>query len=424
MPEQYTPSQSETEEISLELVEANLRITNFTEYSFNSHFLTPTDGFHFAIGDEALSDEMKAALKPGVKVQLALNGTVQATGYIDSIEVSASRGSGTVWHVEGRDAFAQAVDSNADPTLSLKDGQSLAAVLQDLFAPFGWSEPEQFDISNEADVDLKSNSFRSKTRRSDAKGFSKRAIKDYQVHQTRPYPREGVFEFASRLSQRHGLWIWSTSDGKKIIVSEPNFTQAPRMSLLRNTRGTTNVLDGSVKFDVSDQPTAIIADSYSRGGEFGPGRVKTIFLNAAVESTDTSEPSYQKYVNAGAKLVKIELIPEASVMKVPRHRVLYLHDDESATQQHLESFVIREMALLQRKSLTAHFTVEGHGQETPDGHLIWTPDTTVKVIDEVSGLEETLYVLSRTFNKSRSNGTTTALELIRLNTLVFSDTGK
>lgn len=432
-----SPGSPEQEEIQLHLPDADngpVTITNFTEYAFNSHFLTPTDGFSFSIGDESLTEDERIALRPGARVQLLLNGNVQSTGYIDSIAVSADRSGGSVWRIAGRDSFAQACDTCADPTVSLKEGQTLEEALKTIFAPFGWSQPEQFVVSNDANVDVKSNAYRAKTKVSAGKGFSKRAIKEYKIHQNRPNPRESAFEFASRITQRFGLWLWTSSDGSEIIVSPPNtFDKDAPFKLYRNKRNgqdgspLTNIKEGTITFDVAEQPTAIIADSYSSGGEFGPGRVKTIFLNAAVRVSDKAvirgvKPPYQKYIDAGATVLKIQEFPSEHVMEVPAHRVLYLHDDESATQEHLENYVRREMALLQQKSLTASLTVEGHGQYSKDGtYLIWTPDMTVEVEDEVSGLHETLYILSRTFNKSRGGGTTTSLELIRPGTIVFSD---
>jgi hypothetical protein len=43
----------------------------------------------------------------------------------------------------------------------------------------------------------------------------------------------------------------------------------------------------------------------------------------------------------------------------------------------------------------------------------------VKVHDEVAGVDEILWVLGRTFHKSRSGGTSTSLELIRLDSLAY-----
>jgi len=433
----FTPSEPEKEQVSLTLSDTQLEITQFTEYSFNSNFLTPTDGFSFTVGAERLSLDMQDALIPGAAVKLSLNGRTQATGYIDSIEKTASRGGGTEWRIEGRDRLGQVVDACADPTQSLKESMTLIDALKKLFGPFGWSEEDNFDDSNENSILIKTGlRQRAKRRTSDAKGFGRKALKAFKLHQYRPYSKEGVFEFASRITQRLGLWLWLSPDGETVIVSEPDFDSVAPYTLIRNDRGDTNVLEGSVKFDLTEQPTIIIADAYSQGGEFGKSQIRAISVNTAVYTDDP------EYINTFTRFPTAKLLPVkpvvnnndgtvtfpghsfATPMKVPRNKVLYLHDDESQTLENLERFVEREMALLQRRSLTANYTVEGHGQNTPDGFVPWTVDTTIDVDDEVAGVKETMYVLGRTFNKSRSGGTTTQLELIRCNTMVFTSTGK
>lgn len=440
----FTPSSPEKEEVTLFLPDANrgegLEVTQFTEYSFHSNFLTPADQWSFTVASDVLQQTLGDSVVPGAPVKLKLNGAVQASGYIDSVEKSASRDGGSVWRIEGRDRLGQAVDACADPTVSLKESMTLLQGMKQLFEPFGWSEDDQFDESNEVDVLLKSGGHRrAKRKQSEGKGFGRKAIKAYKLHKYRPYPKESVYEFASRISQRFGLWIWSSSNGEKLIMSEPDFTSEPLYKLIRNANGTTNVLEGSVKYSASHQPTHIIADGYAGGGEFGKSRIKIIMENTAVrlgkpgggffgdindDGAKFAIPELEKYLNSGAKVISGPSFPAANSLIAARPRVLYLHDDESQTIEHLENFVRREMALLQKGSLEVNYTVEGHGQITDEGFTPWTVDTVVEVDDEVAGLREKLYVLGRSFNKSRANGTTTHLDLIRLNTLVFSDTGK
>lgn len=437
MPESFVPSQPEKELVSL-FVQAPRRgqsndnerpiilLEEFTEYSFNSNFLTPTDGWSFTVAAEKLPPDLVPLLVPGAEVQLYVNGFAQSSGYIDSITKSASRSAGTEWRIEGRDRLGQVVDSCADPLKQFKESQTLLDALKELFGPFGWSNEADFVEDNDANRALKTGQQRrAKTKSSEAKGFGRRAVKATKLHQLRPYSREGVFEFASRMSQRFGLWLWLSADGEQIIVSTPTFDQEPSYKLIRSA-DQTNVLDGSVKFDFADQPTHIVADSYSHGGEFGKGRIKVVMANVAVRFEDEEfvPPEITKLIKAGAKVLGGPTLPAANSFIAQRPRILYLHDDESKTLEHLENFVRREMALLQRKSLSAHYTVEGHGQFVEGKFVPWAIDTTVDVYDEVASLEERLWVLGRTFNKSRSGGTTTSLELIRLNSLLFSDTGK
>lgn len=415
---EFTPTDPELEEVVLDLPDSGVTVSNFTEYEFNSNFLTPTDGFSFTIGTDRLTDKMRKAIAPGAAVSLSLAGWVQATGYIDSVEVSASREGGSVWRIEGRDRLGHVIDACADPTKPFKEGQTLHDALVSLFSPFGWSKESQFVIDNDANRSLKAGGVRGEKKKSGAKGHSKRALKQYKLHQLRPYPREGVFEFASRIAQRQGLWIWASADGDKIIVDRPAFDEDPLYRLDRTASGTTNVLDGSVRFDQSDQPTIIVADGYSGGGDFGRSKVKALMVNTAVYTEDPAflEP-FKTYKDARQVLGYAFATP----VRMPRNRTLYLHDEQSQTLDHLENYVRREMSLLQRKALQVHYTVQGHGQSTPNGLAIWSVDTIVEVNDELANMHENLFVLGRTFVKSRGGGTTTRLELIRQHTIEFGE---
>jgi prophage tail gpP-like protein len=428
----FSPSPPNKEEISLFLPDAPggaREITRFTEYAFNSNFLTPTDGWSFTVAADDVKGLYEDALVPGAAVKLKINDIVQSSGFIDSVEKSASRSGGTEWRIEGRDRLGQPIDACADPTVSLKESMTLLEAFKALFSPFGWTRDDQFIESNELEVALKTGEARrSKRNVSAAKGFGKKRINQYKLHQYRPYLQESVMDFALRVSQRFGLWIWSSADGERLIISEPNFEQEPIYQIRRGPQGT-NVLDGSVKFSLAEQPSHIVVDSYSRGGEFGRGRAKAILSNYAVVVRgyeDNRLPAtLEKYRAAGAKWLSVdEAATSFQKMVLPKHRILYLHDDESHNQEHLENYARQQLALLQRKSLTAHYRVEGHGQRVDGFFVPWCIDTVVEVDDDVASLQEDLYVVGRTFNKSRSGGTTTDLELIRLNTMVFSDIGR
>lgn len=427
MPETFKPSQVDKEFISLLLDDPTkkrppLRLEKFTEYSFSSNFLQPTDGWHFSFGTEFLDAETAGMIVPGTLVELFVNGALQSTGYIDSLTVSTSRG-GKEYRIEGRDKLARAVDACADPLFSAKDGETLADFLPRLFKNYGWPDEENFSIDAAADRDIRSNEFRSKSKKSEGKGFGRRALKQYKLHQKRANARESIWEFASRITQRFGLWIWASADGRTLFVSTPDFEQEPRYKLLVNREDTTNVLSSSVKRSAMNQPSAIIADGYSYGGEFGKSKNVVIMFNKAVSLGDLGQdPEVLKYEKAGAKFIEGPVFPFPNLMTLNSFKPVYLHDDESQTLEQLEAFVRREMSLLQRQSLEVAYVVEGHGQIVDGTFKPWTVDTIVSVDDQPAGLKEDLYVIGRTFNKSRGGGTTTNLELIRKNTISFTDT--
>lgn len=407
-------SSSDGDDVVLRLTQSGIEITNWISYTYNEHFLTPSDAFSFVIGEERLDDATSAALVPGAAVTLSLNGNIQASGYIDSIEKHASRGSGVEWHITGKDKLGQAVSSGIDPTTQFKPTQSLADLLLAVYTPFGWSTPDAFIVDNGENRKTITGQKRG-VPTTKKKG---KVLKSFALHQLRPYPKEGAHEFAARVCERQGLRIWPTADGTKIIVGTPDFDQDPTYTIRRTFGGENNILEGSVTFDMSGQPNLIVADGFGGGGEFGHSRLRAVMANPAV----FLDPKAGDYVAVFAKYKP--LIPPKhklyTQMYTPTLRVTYMHDDESKTQDELNNFLYREMALCVRKGLVVQYTMEGHGQVYPDGCFCpWGVDTVADVQDEVGGISEPMWIISRTFNKSRSGGTTTNLELVRLYALDF-----
>lgn len=424
MPLPYSPSPPNADEVVLRIMDEHVTMTRWTEYHFASDFLTPSDGWTFTVADHTLPEEQLGALKLGARVRLQINAVPVCDGHIDKIRISADRKGGVRYTIEGRDRLGLAMDGVADPQTIFNDGSTLADVLVQLFTPFGWSNrDEHYVINNDANRSAKTGEIRgAKTSR---KG---KPLHKFVVHQLKPYNHESVFHFASRVSQRFGLWIWPTTDGEKLVVGKPDFEQVPLFQIRRNRDGTGNVVAGDVDYDFTDQPSMIIADSFSGGGEFGKGRNKAYCINPAFGVTD----------DAGAVLPELKAVlekhPDAKEVeflktpifnrrtpKVPP-RILYLHDDESKTQEQLENFVRREMSLLLRKSLVAKYTLEGHGQQDAnDNFVLWATDTLVDVQDEIAGVHEHMYVLGVSYEKSKKAGTVTHVHLIRLHSIEFGE---
>ena len=338
-------------------------------------------------------------------------------GFIDSVEVSADRHSGEKWTIAGRDLLSIAVDSTADPLLQFKEGCTIADVLKKLFDPL-WGADADLVIDNDGNRSAMTSVRGTPTSKKKGK-----TLKNYKLHMLKPHSHEGKFAFAARVAQRQGLWIWASADGEKLIVSKPDFDQAPACQFRRTLDGKTNVLSMSVTFNGQNQPSVLIADGFSGGAEFGKGRMKAYAVNPyfGVDNDGAVLDDVQTVISKFPEAKKVALTTQPFARRIAKMpiRPMFLHDDEAHTPEELENFVKREMSLLMRQSLSVHVTVEGHGQQTSDGFIPWAVDTTVKVVDEVSGLNETLYVLSRHFTKDRRGGTHTSMQLIRLNSLQF-----
>jgi len=420
----FPPNSPDDEVVQLRIMDEGVTLSRWTSYDFSSEYLTPAPGFHLVVADNDLPPDEQRALKLGARVRLTINGAALCDGHIDTVEVSASRSSGTVWKIGGRSRLGLAVDAIADPTLHFKEGESLAEVLKKLYAPFGWIADEHFSIDNAASRGA-TEGLRGTPMTKGGKKKGPKPLKSFVMHQLKPHNHEGVHDFAKRITERHNLTIRCSEDGERIIVDTPDFEQPPSYQIRRTANEGTNVLDGSVKFEFTSQPACIIADGYSGGGEFGRGRIKSFCVNPYF---GTDEDGYvldevlktlAKHPKAVQVVITTQPFTRRSINIPPR--VVFLHDEESKTQEQLNNYVRKQMSLFMRKSMTASYTVEGHGQMGESGFVPWMVDTTVDVQDEVAGVNERMWVESVDYSKSRSGGTTTRVELIRLNSLQLGD---
>lgn len=404
--------------VVLSVPSAGLEIQNFVEYEYASNFLTPTDGWHVVIGDDALVDNVVKTITPGTLVNFSINGHTQGTGFVDGVTVSSSRHGGTEVMVHGRDRLAQAVDSCVDPKLQLSAGSTLYDAIKAIFTPFGWSDDTQFLVTNDDNRNVKTGA-----RRGTPTSKKGKPLKSFQCHQLKPYPGEGCFAFASRIAQRFGVWIWITNDANFLVISRPDFDQEP-IYRLAHKRGPAdiynNIEQSTATVDYSDQPSVIVATGFGTGGEWPSSVFSLAVANPAIEAPFADIKG--RYPNTRF-IDWPDTAWSAPTAQLTYARPLFLHDDESKTSAELEFFLRREIALRVRKTLTYTAEVEGHGVAPASSDpgdpsaLIWAIDTMVDVDDDASNVHEPLWVLARTFRKSRTGGTSTRLEMIRPHSL-------
>lgn len=396
------------------------------QYSFNSDFLTPTDGFTFDIGGDFITPRILELCKPGSEVVLKIGGLVQGTGYIDVVAPITDKSGGSVVTLHGRDKLSPVVDTQIDPRQTYPENQTLEAFLMSVLKPFGFTS---FEIDNERNVTVSAG--KAVRRRRHPK-----KLKEYHLRLNKPQRNEAVFSFISRIVQREGLWIWVTSDGKGIVVSIPDFDQPSRYRIInrRSDPSENNILRGGVTRDSTDQPSFIIARGNVPGtvhettrfvaavGNPYDARMREVLDNGSINAQLASLGERPLYLDILGYSIEKEsiVIPPKPIELVDQFastvaRPVFLHDDYSRTVDELKRFALREMSLRQRKAVVGRYDVVGHSQNGQP----WQVDTVVDVVDELSNWSAPMWIQSRTFRQSRSGGTTTSLEMIPLNTLVF-----
>lgn len=413
--------------VEVDIPEIGRQIKRWRSYEYNSDFLTPTDGWSFQLADDETGDKfLTEELQVGLRVTTKVNGVVQGDGYIDEIDIGSNRTGGTEITVSGRDLLGITIDANVPAGTTIVEKQTLEDVMRTVFGPFGFSEFRTDNAENRAVIAGLTNQKARSSRKgvpapkpSTGKRRSKKgSLRDYPLKQIKAFPGEGAFAFAARIAQLQGLWIWLSHDGA-LIVSEPDYDQSPSASITRKrspASDANNVITGGVRRSVAEQPSALICTGRGGGGEHARAGMTVLALNNAVGPTDEAVALIEKYKKQRATIVGFNDGTYPFPRYLGKGRAIYLHDDSATTPEELERFARRELALRQRKAFEAHYTVEGHvsGEGT-----IWSVDTMVQVEDDIANIHEPLYVLSRTFRKSRTGGTTTDLHLIRPHTMVF-----
>ncbi len=403
-----------------------VQLTRFLSYEYAQSFLWTSDSWQFTVDVRELSDADRAAIQPGVACTVTVDDLTQSQGYVDDIVIRASASGGSIMTVSGRDWLSPTVDCHIDPKVRFSEQQTLLDLLKAVFTPFGVTT---FVTDNSANRNLITGRiYGTKTSK---KG---KDLKSVRLHDTKPYPAEGAFAFASRVAQRFGLWIWPGVDAQTIVVGQPDYLQNALYTLSHKTDaagGSNNVLTSDVRHSRQEQPTIILASGFGAGGEFAKAQWKSAIINPLINAEGQLRQIQSAYPE-----IKFFLTPQvpalnsqtsgfsdsgapigtvAFPMNDPNARPLFLYDPESHSQEQLNAFLRREMSVRMRKALTCVYEIEGH----KIGGVPIAIDTIVDVDDDVSGLHLPMWILSRSFSKASGSGTRTRLEAILPGTLQF-----
>jgi prophage tail gpP-like protein len=384
----------------------------FLEYEYAEDFLTPSDSWAFSLDTDELTELDFAALVPGARCEVSIDGNPQSTGYIRKTRIRTGA-SGSVIHIEGRDWLSPVVDSHIDPNTKFTKSMNLGQMLDTIFSPFGVNV--QFTQDDTSNLNAITGAIYGVPTTKKGK-----PLKSFLLHTLKPYPQEGAFAFASRVTQRFGLWIWPMADGKTIMVGQPNFTAPARYAIHHKLDASSlgnNVEDGDVSRSDEEMPAVIFGAGSGGGAEFPHARLKGVIINPLVQvPTPLLAKILAPYPGLRPTIPSItSQAVDAGLISNDTLRPLYLYDSESKTQEQLDAFLRRELSLRIRKSLHARYTVLGH---KINGQPL-AVNTTIDVDDDRGRLHMPMWILGRHFSKSASAGTRTTLDLIRPNSLVF-----
>jgi len=377
-----------------------------TEYSIESDYTVPTDGWFFKVYRDQLSKRpsLREAFMPLMPVELSIDGKTQVLGRIDSVE-----GDGTgALVVHGRDYLADLTQGNADPKTKFKKGDTLGDALLRVFAPFGVTSIEESGFAATRNL-LTGTTPKSKPPRD----FRASKLDEYKIGFG-----QGAFEVGNRIAARHGFTLQPAPTRGSIALAEPDYEQPVSYVLRRDDSG--NVLRGKAMRDWSEVPTSVTVVSKAKGkrgaktGEvtipaIGPGSPNRLHeVDEVQRILKAIEVQSQEYTD----------LPEFAPAVAPGgyFRPLYHEDKEARNDEQVMRVAKRLLADRLRRTLLYECTVLGH--VNAETGALYSVDTIAHIIDPIEQVNEPLWVISRTL-RNDGRGAVTDLRLIRPHTWVL-----
>jgi hypothetical protein len=415
--------------VQLELQGRSL-LNEITSWSIDSDYLTTTDGFDFSAYSDDLSKVRGLELEP---VELKVNGHSQLIGRIDSSTIG-HKGSEITY--SGRDYLADMVECAIDPTVTIKEEMDLAAAIKAVSGTVGISKV----LGADAMRNIRS-----------GKSLGSGAGRDFislQAGDIKPDYGASQFGFLSRIVARHGATIQPGNSRNEVVLSEPDYSQAPAYSLQRlkgTSGGSNNVLRGTAKKDFSrlptvtlfngsqttpaepttptsillalaeqsKQPLAVLGSGAATSlalGLFGAGRKSSgggdgtksyNTAGAASGFAPSAEDTILKHCHIGRRRPK-----DGPGDPLKLYRLLAVKDKTARNQDQLDRLAVREVGERLKELLVYEVEVQGH--VAPSG-AIWSVNTMVDVVDEECDIAEPLWIAHRRLSYDSAGGAKTMM---------------
>jgi prophage tail gpP-like protein len=361
------------------VLEDGTPLRRWSEYEINCDLLTPSDGWSFTFGSAKEWSTVQSLLRPGSKVEIHIGDNRLLVGFVDVVSVQSSHGSGVAVNVQGRDILRPLCKASIKPSFRIK-GQTVRGMLEKVLEMY-YMTPPTLDVDNKANRALVGVTT----------GFSPQDRSDKlakQIEHLQAQPNERAIDFVTRHLRRHGLWLWTGADGQ-IIVSGPTYEQEPSYEIVRKL-GTKRVLykNATYKLDQTDVPSYLEVRGRATTKEWEKTSVR-----ASVQNTDAKTKHFVEPV--------------------------YVQHDEATTQEQADAFARQELTRLRQDERVYSVVAADHKDRATGQRFMY--DTVATVDDEFVGLQESMYVSSVTYRKSKSAGTETELRCVPLGSIQFSD---
>jgi prophage tail gpP-like protein len=390
--------------VTLRFDDLGLELNKFLSYELDSQYLTSTDGWTFEYYEPRPSEMRKLRDIEMQPVTILVNGHPQVVGRVDITEIGQDA---SVLRIQGRDYIADIVECNVDPVSKLTEQMTLDTALTYLLAPCGITK-----IQDPDDAGVQSLRAGKALRIKGAKKKKGKKLTDYK-----PEPGVGVYELANKIAARYSATLQPDIKRDSIILDTPNYTAEPPYKI-RRTRDSAlasanMVLSASARRDYSKMPTiALFTTKNARSGESGTSLAQSFDMQTLATAFGGELKDKLTRVAPGTdKAARRKPGTNLEPLNGKLYRLLYMRDDESRNADQLFSAAKRAIAERLKDTLNYRVTLRGH--QDPVSGALWTVNTLVAVQDELCNVNENLWIASRRFSASPTQGAITELECWR-----------
>lgn len=359
-------------------------------------FNQPTQ-FTIQLGHADIAANLINRWPPNTSFELYIGDVLQQTGKTDG---PACRGAGgTRVTIKGRDALAPLHDDHIADERTFKDDTYISLAKKQLEAVgLGGTPIRGSNLANRqirsgvklVELSTGRTGDQIVTQAAAPPGSKGESTLIHQQIQARLNERR--YEFLLRYLQLAGLFFWAAADGT-FVLSGPNGSQKPMGSIIRHvgqSRLETNVVDHDFSNDTTHRFSEYSVYGRGSGGKNGHAKALGTFVDDEMFNWGFTKKKIWRSQNARTK--------------------------EQA------EFLARRMAAEDRRNgWQLKYTMSGHTTPFTGGaRAVWTPDTIVRVQDEILGIEGYFYISECQYR--RSPATTTEITLLRPVDLIFGPT--
>lgn len=325
--------------------------TNWVRYELEADYESPADAWTVEVA--APSAAHMAVLSTGLPVVVLVDNAPALRGWLERIELRRGRQSGLTLVLSGRDLAAPLVDCCPGASWSLLNTNLQVAATKAL-AELGI--PAVVEPAPEALV---------------------------PVPLIKAEPGESYWQMLTRYCRRQRLMM-SMSPAGVLSLGRPDYITPPVCALVHGgtpaTAPSTNVLEVEYVDDISSRYSQVTVLGQGAGGG-------TLFGQVALSQV-------------------LGVATDAALLARGLHRPLVLDDGHVSSPVEATDRARYEVSMRAYRGQVWSCVVAGHG---PVRGVLWAPDQTVTVLDEVSGVTGLWWVSGRRMIHDRQQGTRTAL---------------